>query len=194
MNTKHYKLIIAIMLLGWVATFPLMYKEKIVEVVKVETVLDPITITKTDVYNQLTNVYQMEPPRAAWWSHHIAYASDAHQVPSNILISVLSVESEFQLDAKSSAGAIGPAQVVPASWKKSLGYDIKDPIQNIYAGAYILNNYKETCGDWNCALRSYNVGITNFLKGKKKTAQTQYVNKVKVQLAAVDGFTARSRF
>lgn len=193
MKTKHYKLIIATMILAWVVSLPYMRRIETQYVTIVETKLDPITESQNAVRAQLLSVYEMEPERANWWAHYIAYASAAHHVPSNILISVISVESEFQLDVKSHKGAVGPAQVIPSTWKNSLGFNIQDPIQNIYAGAYILSDYKKTCGNWDCALKAYNVGITNYLKGKKKTAQTRYITKVKVELAMLDTFTVRTR-
>lgn len=173
-------------------TLPLFMRIEVTKVVTVVyTQIDPITVSKNDIRRQMLDVYKMEPSRADWWAHHIAYAADAHSVPTNILISVISVESEFQLDVTSTAGAIGPAQVIPSTWKKALGYRIEDPIQNIYAGAYILSNYKNTCGNWDCAIKAYNVGITNYLAGKQKSAQTRYSGKVKIELAALDTYTVR---
>ncbi len=192
MKTKHYRLIIATMMLAWVVSLPLMRRIETIYVPVVETKLDPITVSRNDVRAQLISVYEMEPARADWWAHHITYAAHAHDVPTNIIIGVISVESEFQTDVRSHKGAVGATQVVPSAWKKSLGYNIQDPIQNIYAGAYILNNYKTTCGDWDCALKAYNVGITNYLAGKAKPAQAKYLKKVKIELATLDEFTVRN--
>lgn len=189
MKSKHYKLIIAAMVLAWVTSLPALTQVQVVDHVVVRTELDPITVSMNDVRAQLLDVYAMAPERADWWAHHITYAAYAHQVPTNILISVISVESEFQVDVASTKGAVGPTQVVPSVWKKHLGYDIKDPIQNIYAGAYILSNYKKECGDWGCAIKAYNVGITDYLRGKKKVAQAKYIKKVHGELAALDKYT-----
>ena len=109
-------------------------------------------------------------------------ASIKYNVPVSHIYAVILTESGFDEKAKSSAGAIGPMQIIPKHWESS-EYDPKVFHENIMLGAFILNKYKKKCGDtWECAFKSYNVGITNYRNKKKLKAQERYWTKIKKHL------------
>ena len=92
-------------------------------------------------------------------------AAKRHQVPEDLVLAVIHVESGFRPDVCSRAGACGLMQLMPrtaASLARRLGhedYDVEDPAFNIDAGtaylAYLLKLFK---GDKAMALAGYNAG------------------------------------
>ncbi|WP_018234173.1 lytic transglycosylase domain-containing protein [Thioalkalivibrio thiocyanodenitrificans] len=119
---------------------------------------------------------------AAGW---ILRASARTNVPWEILSALIATESSYRLNVRSATGAVGPAQVQPLWWD-SLGYDLKDPAQNILAAAVILQEYRKACGDWDCALRAYNVGLTAHLAGQQRKAEERYIRKIDLAMAKFD--------
>lgn len=81
----------------------------------------------------------------------------ANGVPEDLFLRLLQQESGFNPAAKSSAGAIGLAQLMPAT-AKSLGVNPYDPIQNMMGGARYLRQQYNTFKDWRLALAAYNAG------------------------------------
>ena len=76
----------------------------------------------------------------------------------NLVLSIIAVESSFNPNVVSSAGAVGLMQVMPL-WKKELGVeDLIDPEVSIHAGVQILERYQRWYGDLSLALAAYNVG------------------------------------
>jgi len=93
----------------------------------------------------------------------ILEASDRQAVPPDLIASLIYTESTFRLRARSFSGAIGPAQVKPRFWSRFCGgVDLTDPEQNVYCGAQVVAHYMDQCGDFECALRLYNVGPSNY--------------------------------
>lgn len=136
-------------------------------------------------HKALTEVYGIGEPRASEIAPMIAYASVIEDVPVEILVSIIKVESEFDQKAKSKSGAIGYAQVKPSSWKNQIPYNINNPQGNILAGAYVLKRYYLETGSWDNAIRAYNVGITNFNNGREKSAAERYHKKVYAEVRTV---------
>lgn len=142
----------------------------------------PLTVIESRIRDNIELLnYPISDQRKEWFVLEIAWASYVHAVPDDILLALIATESSFNINAVSHAGAIGPAQVLPSYWNH-LHYNIHNPSENILAGAYILKEYKEKCGTWKCALMSYNIGITNFRKGKNKPAALRYYTKIKKKL------------
>lgn len=93
------------------------------------------------------------------------YISQIHEqyypdVDPYIALAVLELESNYQPNVKSSAGAVGLMQVIP-KWhaQRALKYgltDIWDPYTNIITGMDLLNELYETTGNWSNALYGYN--------------------------------------
>lgn len=92
-------------------------------------------------------------------------AAKTYNVPVNLLKAVAKTESDFNPTAKSSAGAVGIMQLMPAT-AAGLGVtDRTDPEQNIMGGAkYLSQLLKIYSGDEKKALAAYNAGSNNVSK------------------------------
>lgn len=105
------------------------------------------------------------PANAAPYADAIARAEAAHGIPETLLARQLHEESRYRPEVidgrvKSSAGAIGIAQFMPAT-ARDFNLDPTDPFASIDAAArYMAQLYKIT-GDWAKALASYNWGVGN---------------------------------
>ncbi len=84
-------------------------------------------------------------------------AARQHGVPEDLFLRLVQQESNWKPRAKSHAGAIGLAQLIPST-ARALGVDPYDPAQNLEGGArYLKTQYKEF-GSWRLALAAYNAG------------------------------------
>ncbi len=113
-------------------------------------------------------------------------AANKYGVPANLLKAVAKVESNYNPNAVSSAGASGVMQLMPAT-AKGLGVtDVFDPVQNIHGGAkYLSQLYKKYDGNLELTLAGYNAGPGNVAKygGVPPFKETQnYIVKVKKAL------------
>jgi hypothetical protein len=86
-----------------------------------------------------------------------AAAATQYGIPPDIFASLIQQESGWRPDVISSAGAIGPAQLMPGT-AEELGVDPYDPAQNIEGGARYLAQQYERFGSWPLALAAYNAG------------------------------------
>lgn len=106
-----------------------------------------------------------------------------------LLAGVAKVESNFNMNVLSSAGAIGIMQVMMKTSQKFECGDLSLPEENIFCGAKILKRFLEYYnGDIIYALSGYNAGHYYADKGKKEKHLPQnfgYVEKV---------LTMRARF
>lgn len=148
------------------------------------------TKLKVDIRNTLMATYDLDITKADWLADNIVIANQIYGIPFDIMISLISVESEFDEFAKSGSNAVGFTQVVPSVWRDDIPYDVYKPAENILAGAHILNVYKTECGNWECALKAYNIGITNFKAGKEQSAAKRYVKKIKIELTRLMAFNS----
>jgi soluble lytic murein transglycosylase-like protein len=110
------------------------------------------------------------------FSGWILEASTRQGLEPELVASVIFAESSFRKNVKSHVGAMGPAQVRPY-WRGFCGSDLGDPEQNVYCGAQILSHYQTVCGNEQCALLAYNVGI-NQQDELMHTAGRRYVRKI----------------
>jgi soluble lytic murein transglycosylase len=96
----------------------------------------------------------------------------AHNYDLNpaLLAAVIDEESKFRADAKSSAGAVGLMQLLPATAKgiaihtggsKFVTSDLYDPEINVRYGAWYLHHLLQKYGDERLALAAYNAGQQN---------------------------------
>ena len=84
-------------------------------------------------------------------------AAQKHGVPEDLFLRLVHQESRFNPKALSHKGAIGLAQLMPAT-AKALGVDPHDPQQNLDGGAkYLMMQYRKF-GSWRLALAAYNAG------------------------------------
>lgn len=77
----------------------------------------------------------------------------------NLVLAIMSVESDFNPRAVSNVGATGLMQVMP-HWKKVLGlpHELHDPETSIRAGIQILGYYQNMYRDLHLAVTAYNRG------------------------------------
>jgi hypothetical protein len=80
-----------------------------------------------------------------------------HGIPLPLFRKLISAESGWNPNAVSPAGAIGLAQLMPAT-AKGLGVDPRDPIQNLEGAARYLSSQYKRFGKWDLALAAYNAG------------------------------------
>ena len=113
--------------------------------------------------------------RAVEFSGWILEAADRQHLAPELIASLVFTESSFRKQARSAAGAIGPAQIQPRYWADFCGArDLRDPEQNIYCGAQVLAYLEDRCGALECALASYNVGANAW----QRQAGLRYVSRI----------------
>jgi soluble lytic murein transglycosylase-like protein len=117
------------------------------------------------------------PAEAGRWVPAVeAAARDAGLDPA-LLAAVVWAESDFRPDAVSSAGALGLAQLMPAT-AALLGVDPHDPIQNLSGGARFLASTIERFGRIDLGLAAYNAGPARVAAGDIPSSTTAYVERV----------------
>jgi len=86
-------------------------------------------------------------------------------------------ESEWNPEAVSASGAIGLAQVMPRS-AISPTLDVRDPWQNLVAGACLLRQYRDRFGSWRVALHAYHGGPTRVDRRRVARSSRNYAQDV----------------
>ncbi len=141
------------------------------------------------------------PESGQRWASAIESAAAAAGVDPTLLGALVEAESGFDQSAVSHAGALGLAQLMPAT-ARGLGVNPADPMQNLLGGARYLKEQLDRFGSIELALAAYNAGPGRVMAagGIPNIAETQnYVRKVmnayreragmEPQFAAVDGIT-----
>jgi soluble lytic murein transglycosylase-like protein len=134
--------------------------------------------TKTAVLRPPKAVYGQCPIPAKFRSA-FERAERLTGLPLALLAAVANVESTFNPDARSTAGAHGLFQILPST-AKELKLDISTPEKNVIAGArylkILLNEFQST----DLMLAAYNAGPTAVIKagGAPNAASLVYVNEV----------------
>ena len=142
-------------------------------------------------------------PRKSWalpagaqpYAPDILAAETNNGLPPKLLARVLYQESRYRPDiisgeTKSSAGAVGIAQIVPR-WHP--GVNPLNPTESIYYAADYLRQLHDRFGSWPLALAAYNWGqgnVNNALKAKGTdwfsalpTETRNYVNQITADVA-----------
>ena len=84
-------------------------------------------------------------------------AARKYNIPENIFLRLVQQESNWNPQAKSHKGALGLAQLMPAT-ASALGVDPMDPRENLDGGARYLKRQYDKFRDWRLALAAYNAG------------------------------------
>jgi soluble lytic murein transglycosylase-like protein len=84
-------------------------------------------------------------------------AAQRNNIPEDLFLRLVQQESGWNANAVSVKGALGLAQLMPAT-ARSLGVDPNDVSQNLEGGARYLRTQYETFGTWQLALAAYNAG------------------------------------
>ncbi len=99
------------------------------------------------------------PLKNGEFADEIAAVAEGFGVDSALIRAIMHVESWFQVDAVSSAGAQGLMQLMPGTQKRFGVSNPFDPIDNITAGAaYLAWLLDEFDGDLTRAIAAYNAG------------------------------------
>lgn len=84
-------------------------------------------------------------------------AARRHGVPVDLFLRLVQQESGWNASAVSNKGAIGLAQLMPAT-AQGLGVDPYDVVENLEGGARYLSEQFRKFGTWRLALAAYNAG------------------------------------
>ena len=115
------------------------------------------------------------------FAEHIEAAAARYQLPADLLRAVMQVESGYNPDAQSVKGAIGLMQLLPETGRAMGADDLRDPAQNIPAGARFLRLLANRFGgDLVKVLSAYHAGGTRVLRRDATpfAATDSYVRKV----------------
>lgn len=113
---------------------------------------------------------------------HIAESSRRFGIPERWIRAVLRKESAGDVQAVSSAGAMGLMQIMPETWtelrvRHGLGSNPYDPHDNILAGTAYLREMWDRYGDVTAMLAAYNAGPARYdehrAKGRSLPAETR---------------------
>ncbi|WP_323778106.1 lytic transglycosylase domain-containing protein [Leisingera sp.] len=107
-------------------------------------------------------------------------AARQHGVPEDLFLRLVQQESNWNPNAKSHKGALGLAQLMPAT-ARALGVNPAVPQQNLEGGARYLARQFRKFGSWRLALAAYNAGPDAVKKygGVPPYKETQnYVKKI----------------
>ncbi len=106
--------------------------------------------------------------------------AEAYDIPKQLFFNLVTAESNWDPVIVSPRGAIGLAQLMPAT-AEELGVDPWDALENLDGGARYLSQQYRMFGTWELALAAYNAGpgaVARF-DGIPPYAETQeYVKKI----------------
>lgn len=121
---------------------------------------------------------------------HVAAAACEAGVPVRLFDALVAHESRYQPFARSPAGAMGMAQLMPGTASYLGVSDPWDPVENLRGGARYLREQLDRYGSWHLALAAYNAGPGNVDKhgGVPPFAETR--SYVRTILASLSGSSA----
>jgi soluble lytic murein transglycosylase-like protein len=101
----------------------------------------------------------LDPKLARAIATHTSRYCELYSRDPNLVLAIIAIESGFNPNARSSAGAVGLMQLMP-QWKQTLGLkgDLTDPEVSIRAGLSVLGIYQDMYRNLETALTAYNRG------------------------------------
>lgn len=138
---------------------------------------------------KISEAHNIDPEKAVMYADWITEGSLYFRVPDKIIASLIMAESGYNEDRVSSVGAVGPSQIRLGFWKQECPLAKVDPRENVICSAYILKTYYlNTCDkNWECALKVYNLGPSNYRNSKFRSAGERYLKKIKYYASQFDG-------
>ena len=176
---KHIYKVVAVLFFIIVVAISLSFGRLIAEaeaktvtkVIAVETVVSEPTIdlkqeivvtTEETTAEAEELIPSLDIPLSQELIEYIWEMSKKYEIEYELIVSVIAVESNFDVDAKSKTSDYGLMQInkVNHGWlKEQYGFtDFSDPYQNIEAGCIILKDCVDNMTDYHQALMAYNMG------------------------------------
>ena len=176
---KHIYKVVAVLFFIIVVAISLSFGRLIAEaeaktvtkVIAVETVVSEPTIdlkqeiivtTEETTAEAEELIPSLDIPLSQELIEHIWDMSLKYDIEYELIVSVIAVESNFNVDAKSKTSDYGLMQInkVNHGWlKEQFGFtDFTDPYQNTEAGCIILKDCIDDMADYHQALMAYNMG------------------------------------
>lgn len=132
-------------------------------------------------------IRQYNPEQADYIGSVIEDKGAKYNIDPRFLASVFSIESKFNNNAVSSAGARGIAQLMPDT-ASGLGVDSSTIEGNIEGGAKYIREMLDTYGgDYNLALAAYNAGPGN-VSTYVPSYTADYVSSVQNEYSTIGGY------
>ena len=128
--------------------------------------------------------------RRLYFDHILTAACEA-AVPVRLFDALVSQESRYRPFAKSHAGAMGMAQLMPGTARYLNVSDPWDPLENLRGGARYLREQLDRFGSWDLALAAYNAGPGRVDKYGGVPPFRETRNYVRAILASVSGTNSR---
>jgi membrane-bound lytic murein transglycosylase D len=107
------------------------------------------------------------------------------------------IESSFQIDARSSAGAVGIWQFMPRTGRRFLHVtsrvdERKDPLESTRAAASLLEKNYELFGNWPLAITAYNHGERGILRAVKRVGSSDLVEIIRHYRSRTFGISSKN--
>lgn len=125
--------------------------------------------------------------RRRLYFRHVAAAACEAGVPVRLFDALVAHESRYQPFARSPAGAMGMAQLMPGTASYLGVSDPWDPVENLRGGARYLREQLDRYGSWHLALAAYNAGPGNVDKHGGIPPFTETRSYVRTILASLGG-------
>jgi soluble lytic murein transglycosylase-like protein len=100
---------------------------------------------------------QLSTGQSRWLGAAVLEASARYRLDPRLLAAVVYIESRFNHQSISAAGAEGLGQLMPGT-AEGLGVDPRDPLQNLFGAAWLLRLNLDEFHNLPLALAAYNAG------------------------------------
>ncbi len=136
--------------------------------------------------------------RAGAWEEHIARTLSAQGLPAEIAV-LPHVESSFQPEAVSKAGAAGMWQFIRSTGRRYLRIDRAvderlDPYRETEAAAQLLALNYQVLGSWPLAITAYNHGAAGMRRARDQVGSDDIVQIVRHYRSPSFGFASRNYY